>query len=275
MYQTLIRVVCFLVIAGMTFGASAQTYVDEVPDGPENAEVGKCYSRYYIPNEYDFKEATEIDVPASTRSIEIPPVYEIVYDTTVIRPAEKKLEVISAQYETVVESVMVAPPSNKWVTGKKDPSCLSPNPEDCQVLCLVEVPAKYKTFKRRILKTPSFTRETNIAEELKITARKVVKTPASTKEVPVPPTYKTVMKRYVSKEGGYSDWKETICEHQMTRDLIKNVQQALADKGYDPGPVDGYMGGRTVKAINTFQSDKNLPIGSLNVETVSALGVSY
>lgn len=55
---------------------------------------------------------------------------------------------------------------------------------------------------------------------------------------------------------------------------IRAVQQALKDKGYDPGPVDGVVGSRTKEAIKSFQTASNIrPSGSLNAETVEKLGV--
>ena len=35
---------------------------------------------------------------------------------------------------------------------------------------------------------------------------------------------------------------------------IKEAQQALKDKGYDPGPVDGVMGMKTKKRSNHFRA---------------------
>lgn len=37
--------------------------------------------------------------------------------------------------------------------------------------------------------------------------------------------------------------------------LIRDIQQALASSGYDPGPIDGILGRRTEAAIRAFQSD--------------------
>lgn len=55
---------------------------------------------------------------------------------------------------------------------------------------------------------------------------------------------------------------------------IKEVQQALKDKGYDPGPVDGVMGSKTKDALKSFQSASNLSAtGTLNSETAEKLGV--
>lgn len=243
---------------------------------PPNAEPGKCYSRLYIPSEYDYVEVTEIDKPAKTKSIKVPAIYEYVYDTVILSPARKEIKVIPASYETVVEKVMVAPPTTRWQKGKVDPNCISDNPQDCQVLCLVEVPAQYTSYSRRVLKAPAHTREINIPADIKITTKRILKNPATTKEITIPATYKTVMKRVVSKEGGYADWKEVICQHQITIDLIREVQGALKTKGYDPGPVDGAWGNKTAEALTKYQSDNNLPIGRhLNVEAIKSLGIDY
>ena len=41
--------------------------------------------------------------------------------------------------------------------------------------------------------------------------------------------------------------------------LLRDVQSALADRGFDPGPVDGAMGPRTRAAIAAFRRDQGLP----------------
>ncbi len=49
---------------------------------------------------------------------------------------------------------------------------------------------------------------------------------------------------------------------------VYDAQQALTDKGYDPGPVDGFFGRKTAKAIRKFQTDSHLTVtGRLNPET--------
>lgn len=39
---------------------------------------------------------------------------------------------------------------------------------------------------------------------------------------------------------------------------VRDVQSRLTRSGYDPGPVDGVMGGQTRRAIQQFQSDHDL-----------------
>lgn len=55
---------------------------------------------------------------------------------------------------------------------------------------------------------------------------------------------------------------------------IKELQQALAKAGYDPGPVDGRMGKKTRAALIHFQKDNKLePTGKLNEATMIALEI--
>jgi len=45
---------------------------------------------------------------------------------------------------------------------------------------------------------------------------------------------------------------------RLGRERIRDVQTLLKDLGYDPGPIDGYMGRRTSKAIQAFQDTHGL-----------------
>jgi hypothetical protein len=56
----------------------------------------------------------------------------------------------------------------------------------------------------------------------------------------------------------------------------ESVQQALKDKGHDPGPIDGKAGAKTEKALRAFQKQQSLPVtGRMDKETVHKLGVEF
>ncbi len=61
----------------------------------------------------------------------------------------------------------------------------------------------------------------------------------------------------------------------VTPKIIRNVQQALSDAGYNPGPVDGISGSRTLAALENFQKQNNIAAGQFTKETLQALGVNY
>jgi len=60
----------------------------------------------------------------------------------------------------------------------------------------------------------------------------------------------------------------------FSRQEVCATQQRLLDLGYNPGPVDGVMGGKTRNALKKFQADKGIvSSGILNTDTREALGV--
>jgi len=57
--------------------------------------------------------------------------------------------------------------------------------------------------------------------------------------------------------------------------LVRSVQQALNDKGYNAGAVDGRWGPSTEDAVKRFQQASGLPqSGDLERSTLAALGIS-
>jgi peptidoglycan hydrolase-like protein with peptidoglycan-binding domain len=58
------------------------------------------------------------------------------------------------------------------------------------------------------------------------------------------------------------------------REHVKAAQQALKEKGYDPGTIDGVMGPKTQAALKDFQKAQGLQeTGRLDGETMAKLGV--
>lgn len=64
--------------------------------------------------------------------------------------------------------------------------------------------------------------------------------------------------------------KPTASQHQN----IKKLQEALRDKGYYTGHIDGLMGPQTRTAIRQYQKSENLAAtGRLDAQTAGRLGV--
>jgi peptidoglycan hydrolase-like protein with peptidoglycan-binding domain len=54
--------------------------------------------------------------------------------------------------------------------------------------------------------------------------------------------------------------------------IIKQVQQSLSTRGYEPGAVDGQISSETVAAICTFETDQGLvPKGRISAEVLERL----
>jgi len=252
-------------------GYGATAAVNE--DVPPNAEPGKCYARCLVEDKYSFVNEQVVDQPKLIKKVKVPALYKTVHDTVVLSPAITKTIQHPAEYEMVEEEVMVTPATTKWVKGKADEGCLSANPEDCQVMCLVEVPAVYKTVKKKVITKEAYTSTSTIPMEYKIVTREVKVQDESLADVVVPTTYKTVQKRVLQQKGGYEVWREILCGDDLTSAKILSIQKALKAKGYNPGPIDNIFGAQTKAALIKYQKEQGLPVGNLNLETLRALGV--
>jgi Putative peptidoglycan binding domain len=61
---------------------------------------------------------------------------------------------------------------------------------------------------------------------------------------------------------------------QLSNDKVREIQEALKTKGFDPGAADGMIGKKTNQAIREFQKSNNLQVtGRIDEKTASALGV--
>jgi peptidoglycan hydrolase-like protein with peptidoglycan-binding domain len=63
-------------------------------------------------------------------------------------------------------------------------------------------------------------------------------------------------------------------QRSPARDRYKQIQRALKQHGYDPGPLDGEWGSKTSAALKRFQKDRDLHAdGKLDALTLITLGL--
>lgn len=303
----------------MAFPAFAAANDIDAQEFPPNAQPGKCYAKCVIPEAFEnytervlAKEAsTRLEVvpavyetvteqvlaeEASTRLEVVPAVYETVEEKMLIKPASTRLETVAAVYENITETVEVSPATTRWEKRDSEQACLSENPEDCRVWCLVDIPAVNRTVTKRVLKTPASTREIEVPAQYKTVKRRVVKTPATTRTVEIPAKYQTITKTVLAKPAttrtveipaeyqnitrsrqtrgiATTEWREVLCAADITAERTRSIQRALRERGFDPGPIDNVIGRQTREALLNFQRKNGLPEGSLDVETLAALGI--
>jgi len=250
------------------------------------------------PARYETVEERILVKAESVKLVPVPAQYETVTEQVLVKEASTKVVKKDPKYKTVSERVLVADASGRWVKKKRAPECFSDNPDDCYIMCWEEVPAKYKTVTKKVLvsggdsdvieipaeyktvtkkvvSVPATVKEVVIPAEYKTITKRVLASPASTETVSIPAEYKTVSDRRLVRAGGFTRWVEIVCASDMNSDLIRRVQRALNDRGYDAGPVDGILGTRTKSALQSYQEKSGLPVGNLNRETVESLGLSY
>ena len=77
-----------------------------------------------------------------------------------------------------------------------------------------------------------------------------------------------------SKKGRVSSQSRRSYQNQPTPDRYKEIQQALAAKGYYKGEVNGQWSSDSVDALRRFQADQNLQVdGKIGSLSLIALGL--
>lgn len=81
--------------------------------------------------------------------------------------------------------------------------------------------------------------------------------------------------RAVKNELTYDPAKRESSVRDGSHMQVTSMQQALKDKGFDPGPVDGIEGPQTVSALKRYQKSENVTMtGKLDPDTAVKLGVN-
>lgn len=283
---------------------------------PPGAKPGECYTRVYVPPTYETtteqvmkraaSEKVEI-IPAKFETVEervlikeesekievIPATFKEVEERVMVKPETEELTVIPAEYEDVKEQVLVQP---AYVTWKKGRGPIEKVDETTgEIMCLVEVPAEYKTVIKRVVKKPAQIATVKKPAEYRTVKKVVVDQPASTRAVKVPAEYATIkvqklveparetrvaipeeyetVTKTVKKTEGHLAWRQILCETNVTPEVVKKIQDALKEAGVYKGPSDGNLGPQTITGITNFQKAKGLPSGQLTMETLRALNV--
>ncbi len=285
---------------------------------PPKANPGECFARVFVPPTYETVTQKMLKQEASERIEIIPARYETVSEQIISEAASERLETIPAKYAMVEEKVLVKPSTSRLVNvparyaktsekvlvkpahqvWKKGTGPIQRIDEATgEIMCLVDIPAEYrtvtktvlqapastksihepavyKTVQKRVMTQPPSTRVVKIPAKYKTVSVTKLVTPAAERKIEIPATYQTVSKQVKTSEG-HMEWREILCQTNMTKNRISDIQRALLSKGFSPGPIDGVIGWRTMAAVNSFQSKNNLPADKyLNMATLKALGVS-
>jgi len=139
-------------------------------------------------------------------------------------------------------------------------------------ICLVEEPAETIEVTKMILDQPA-----SVQKEIVPATYEMVETQEMVKEAqevhtPVPAEYKTITKKKKVTDERIG-WKRILCQTNMSKKVITQIQQSLNDKGYDAGEPDGLLGKGTRNALDKFQRENNLATGGITYETLKALGI--
>lgn len=188
----------------------------------------KGESLRYEPIALPMRKVTEdlLRTQASARLEAAQAKYRTVTESVVVKEASKRLVEVPAVFETVTERVKVADATKEWKRGRawigqaldvrpmrgftqgKDGlvdgsrvdtqwKAADNTSLDDDVMCLVEIPARYENISRQVLKTPATTREVVVSAVYANVTRQVLDREASSKEIPIPATFQKVTRQEI------------------------------------------------------------------------------
>lgn len=231
--------------------------------------TGEIMCLIEVPAKYKTVTKRIIKTKATTKVIDIPAEYNAVSVRKLLAAAEEKRTSIPEEYTTIKKSVKVSDEVFSWHTPSQKPNAILTGSK----VCLKETLAQFKTVSKRVVKTPATTTSIDIAAEYKfIKVRKLVSA-AQEKRVVIPAKMQTVSKRIKVGEERL-EWRQVLCQTNMTNGLIAKIQKALMAKGFNPGPIDGEIGTGTMSAVDAYQQKNNLERGGLTLDTIKKLGVN-
>ena len=227
-----------------------------------------------------------LDKAESKKLVVVPATYETETEQVLVKPASKRYETVPAQYRTDDEQVVDIPAHTMWRRGTTTvPGAISTKSDQNtgEIMCLVNVPATYKTIHKTVLVQPASVQEVDVPAQYRTVTKTVVKNPATTQEVDIPATYKTVRVQQLVKPADtvrtpipaeyetvtsrkkVSDeqlkWREIVCETNMTPGLARRLQTRLRETGDYKGPIDGVFGRETMTAAQRYSGEHDLPVG--------------
>ncbi|MGB5717490.1 MAG: peptidoglycan-binding domain-containing protein [Gammaproteobacteria bacterium] len=230
--------------------------------------TGEIMCLVEVPAKYTTLEKRVLKSAATIKKVEIPAEYKTIRVKKLVKTSAESRKPIDAEYQTVSRRVKTSDARVSWslagMSGEGDATG--------RTYCLADVPAKYKTITKRVVKAPASIRKVAVPATFKTVRMKKLQTPAQEKRIPVPAKHKIVPK-HSKVSDAHQEWRQVLCETNTTRDLVLQIQRSLEKAGYNPGPVDGVLGHATMSAADAFQRKNNLPTGGLTIQTLEKLGI--
>ena len=156
----------------------------------EGAAVGACYREYFNPAKYE-ETTKEVLVKEESEEIKIAPAqFEETEETVVVVQASQKKVYRPAEYETIEERIEVEPAKAVWKKGEGPIQKIDYSTGE--IMCLVQVPAVYKTVTKKVLKAASAIDLVQVPEETRAVKVNKLVSDATIDKVKIPAEYKTV-----------------------------------------------------------------------------------
>lgn len=157
-----------------------------------SATPGMCFHEHVIPAKFQNVTERVLVSEASSRIETQDAQYQWVEESVLVAGASKRYETVPASYRTETEQVLDKPAHTIWKKGTGPIQRI--DEATGEIMCLVEVPATYRTVSKQVLVSGVSKREIDIPAKYEtVKVRKLV-TAASERNIEIPPEYREVNK---------------------------------------------------------------------------------
>lgn len=268
---------------------------------PPNARAGECYARMIIPGETRTITEKVLKREASERIEIIPASYKKATKRVLVKPETTTLVEVPAKYGTKSERIQVSAAKTVWKKGAGtmaagagsgaaggasaaaivdrfgNQKIIGTKTTDTgELMCLVEVPAVYKTVTKTTLISPATTKTVTQPAQYKTVQVTEEVNPAQEKRVAIPEEYGTLTRTEQVRSESLT-WVPVLCQVNMTTQNVSQLQSSLKQQGCYKCEIDGVMGECTLRGAQCYAKRKGLPYGTnfVTLDTVRALGLKF
>ncbi len=235
-----------------------------------NGATGEIMCLIKIPAKYKVIKKKVVKTPASVKIIEVPAETKTIKVKKLISEASTQTLTSPAKSKTIQKKLLDKKAEFRWI--KVGDSVDKIWNYTGHQICLVETPAQHINITKNIMENNASVKEVESEAEYKVVKIKKLVEEAQEVKTPIEAVYKMLPKREKISDA-HQSWERILCQTNMNKDVIKKIQNALKDKGYNIGKVDGVLGRGTRQIIDKYQRDNSLATGGITYETLKALKI--
>lgn len=166
-----------------------------------SVEPGTCFREYYTEPEYKTETTRVLTREGSEKIVVQPAEYETVDERVVVKEGFSRSVDVPATYRTETESVLVEPARSVWKKGRGPIEKIDNTTGE--IMCLVEIPARYENLSKTVLDKPASTKTVDVPAVYKtVKVRRLVKPATEIREV-VEPEYTNITTRTKVADAGF------------------------------------------------------------------------
>ncbi len=167
----------------------------------ESVKAGTCFREYYTQPEYKVDTSRVLKKEGGERIIVTAAEYEAVTERVVVKEASSRVINVPAVFRAETESVLVEPARSVWKKGRGPVERIDNTTGE--IMCMVEVPARYETITKTVLDKAATTKSIDVPAVYKtMKVRRLVK-PATESRVEIEPEYASITTRTKITDAGF------------------------------------------------------------------------